>query len=243
MVKSNKIFTFVQARLGSKRFKNKVLKKIFGKPLIKILLDRLKYSKMSKKIIVLVPSNNKNDQLFNLIKKFKYPVFRGSENDVLDRFYKAAIYYNADVVIRITADCPLIDPDIIDKAVKLFRKKKVDYLSNVRPPTFPDGLDVEVFSFNSLKYAWKNAKMKYDREHVTPFIVRSKKFKTFNFRNNIDYSDERFTVDKKEDFILIKNIIKKFYPNSRFSWKKIISLKKKNAEMFKINSYIKRKIN
>ena len=124
-----------------------------------------------------------------------------------------------------------------------FRKKKVDYLSNVRPPTFPDGLDVEIFTFDSLKYAWKNAKTKYDREHVTPFIVRSKKFKTFNLSNNIDYSKERFTVDKKEDFVLIKNIIKKFHPNTRFRWKKIIALKKKDSEMFKINSYIKRKIN
>ena len=240
MVKRKKIFIFVQARLGSKRLKGKVLKKVLGKTLIQILLERLKSLKLKKQIFVLIPGNRKNNSLSKLISKLNYLVIRGSENDVLDRFYKAALKTGAKNIVRITGDCPLIDPEIVDRAIKLYKKKNVDYVSNVNPPSFPDGMDVEIFNFKSLKYAWQYAKNNYDREHVTPFIIRSKKLKCFNFTNNIDYSNMRLTLDKREDFLLIKNIIEYFNPVSRFNLKDILKFYKNNLRLFKVNSHLKR---
>jgi len=235
MVKKITTYAFVQARLGSARLKNKVLKKIKNKSLIELLLKRLEKSKLIDKIIVLIPKNKSENKLDKLIKKKGFEVFRGSGENVLDRFYKASKKYKSDYIIRITADCPLIDVTIVDNLIKIIKKKKIDYVSNINPPSYPDGLDAEVFNIKTLEYAWKKAKTKYDKEHVTPFIVRSKSKKKFNLKCNEDLSGVRLTVDYIEDFQLIEQIFDYFSPNIHFKWKKIIELKKNKKEWFQKN--------
>ena len=235
-----KVLAIIQARYNSTRFPGKVVKKINDKTILQILIRRLSRSKYITKIIVAC-SNNRNDKaIVAICRKLGVNYFIGSENDVLSRFYHAAKKYRGINIVRITADCPLIDPNIVDEVISNFFFKNVDYASNVNPPTFPDGLDVEVFKFSVLKEAYINAKKSEEREHVTPFIVNNKKFKKFNFKNSIDSSSLRLTLDEKEDFILIAKIIKYFKNNLNFNLKNILDLYKKKKNFFLINSRLVR---
>jgi len=235
-----KVLAIIQARYNSTRFPGKVVKKINNKTILEILIRRLSRSKHITKIIVAC-SNNRNDKaIVTICRKLGVNYFIGSENDVLNRFYHAAKKYRGINIVRITADCPLIDPNIVDDVISNFFFKNVDYASNVNPPTFPDGLDVEVFKFSVLKEAYMNAKKSVEREHVTPFIINNKKFRKFNLKNSIDCSSLRLTLDEKEDFILISNIIKNFKNNLNFSLKNILNLNKKKRNFFLINSHLVR---
>ena len=169
-----KIVAVVQARMGSSRFPGKVMKKINNEPLIGLLLERLKISKKITNIVVATSKNQDNIPLIKYLKDNKYDFFQGSENDVLDRYAKAAKIFCADVILRITGDCPLIDPYMIDETIEIFLKEKIDYLSNTNPPSFPDGLDIEITNLHELNTANLASKDSYDREHVTPFIKRKK---------------------------------------------------------------------
>ena len=235
-----KVLAIIQARYNSTRFPGKVVKKINNKTILEILIRRLSKSKHISKTIVAC-SNNRNDkEIVTICKKLGVNYFIGSENDVLDRFYHAAKKYKGINIVRITADCPLIDPQIVDDVINNFFLKNVDYSSNTNPPTFPDGLDVEVFKFSVLKEAYMNAKKSVEREHVTPFIINNKKFRKFNLKNSIDCSSLRLTLDEKEDFILISNIIKNFKNNLNFSLKNILNLNKNKKKFFLINSHLVR---
>jgi glutamate-1-semialdehyde aminotransferase/spore coat polysaccharide biosynthesis protein SpsF (cytidylyltransferase family) len=186
-------------------------------------------------------SKDKNDKvLINICKKLGIDYFAGSENDVLDRFYKTAIKFKSKHIVRITGDCPLIDSEIVDNVIINFFTKNVDYATNANPPTFPDGLDVEIFKFSALKESYLKAKTIFEREHVTPYIINNKKFKKFNLKNTKDYSFLRLTLDEKEDFILIEKIIKNFKKNIYFNFKKILHFYKKNKRLFLLNSHIQR---
>ena len=240
MVKKDKVYAFVQARLSSTRFKNKVIKKIKNNPLIELLLKRLKKSKLIDKIVVLIPDSKSEDKLEKLIKKKGFDVFRGSKNNVLDRFYQASKKYNPNYIIRITADCPLVDISIVNKLIRNIIKKEFDYASNTNPPTYPDGLDVEIFNVATLDYAWRKAKKKYDKEHVTPFIIRSRNKKKFNLIYKKDLSHIRLTVDYKEDFQLIKKIFNYFSPNIHFKWQKAFELNGSKKHWFRRNKDYKR---
>jgi len=166
-----KVVAIVQARMGSLRLPNKVMLPLSGDmTMIEVLLKRLSESKQTDEIVLATSIDKKNDSLSDHVTDLGYQVYRGSESDVLDRYYKAAKQYNATVIVRITGDCPLIDHEVVDSVIKLYKLSNSDYVSNVMPPTYPDGLDVEVFSFESLEYAWKNSVLDIDREHVTPFI-------------------------------------------------------------------------
>ena len=200
-----KIVAIVQARMGSTRLPGKVLKKIVGIPAIEILLARLSRSELISEICLATSLNIENDQLCSTIEKMNYCVIRGSETDVLQRFRDAAEATSADIVVRITGDCPLVDPKLVDQGIKMFLEADVDYVSNIDPPTFPDGLDVEVFSRSSLEVANLCARSDFSREHVTPFI-RNGNFKKLNLTNVRDTSDFRLTLDEPKDLILLKKI-------------------------------------
>ena len=174
----------VQARLNSKRLPSKVFLKIGNKRIIDLIYDRIKSVKTISDIIFAIPNNNLNKNLFKYLKNRGLKIFLGSDKNVLDRYFKAAKKYNADTIIRITADCPLADPKLIQEMLKFFRNHKFDYISNTIYPTYPDGLDVEIFSFKALYKCWKNAKSFYDREHVTSYIRTSK---NFNIKPNSCY--------------------------------------------------------
>ncbi|MBC8185065.1 aminotransferase class III-fold pyridoxal phosphate-dependent enzyme [candidate division KSB1 bacterium] len=235
-----KVIAIVQARVGSTRLPGKILKKINGKALIEILFHRLSQSKKIDKIILATSKNTENDLPSDLIANLGYDVFRGSENDVLDRYYNAAKQYQPETVVRITGDCPIIDPTLVDEVISFYNHEKMDYASNTNPPTYPDGLDTEVFSFQALKIAHEQAKENFDREHVTPFIKAHYQFNQMNFVNKLDLSNERWTVDDPEDFTVIENIFNHFAPNLDFSWKEVLELKQSKPEYFKANQNIKR---
>ncbi len=232
----NKIVAIVQARSGSTRLPNKVMKEVCDIPMIEFLLLRLSKSTKIDEIVVATTDRPSDDELVRYISKIKYHIYRGSEDDVLDRYYNAAKKYNADIIIRITGDCPLVDPALVDTMIDNYNEIKVDLLWNDGPPTFPDGLDVEIFNFSSLEKAWLESSKTYDREHVTPYITDTELFSIKTFANEIDYSSERWTVDEPEDFEVIKNIIEHFQPNIYFNWTEVIQLKKSHPDYFIQNS-------
>ena len=235
-----RVLAIIQARYNSTRFPGKVVKKINNKTILEILIKRLSRSKHVSNIIVACSKNKKDLAIVNICKKLGINYFAGSEDDILDRLYKAAKKYKAKNIVRITADCPLIDSKIVDDVISNFFLNNADYASNTNPPTFPDGFDVEVFKFRALKETYIKARKSTDREHVTPFIINNNKFKKFNLKNLIDYSSLRLTLDEKEDFILIAKIIKYFNNNLNFSLKNILDLYKKKKNFFLINSHLVR---
>jgi glutamate-1-semialdehyde 2,1-aminomutase len=235
------VVAIVQARMGSIRLPNKVMKLVStGMPMIEVLLSRLSGSKEIDKIVLATSTDPCNYPLIKHVSKLGYDVFRGSENDLLDRYYQAALQQSSDIIVRITGDCPLIDPEIVDTVIKTYKVNNADYVCNVSPPTYPDGLDVEVFSFSSLKTAWENSKNSFDREHVTPYIRESGKFKIKNVSNDKDYSGERWTVDNPEDYEVVKSIFKYFLPRVNFSWHEVLRLKSMDPSIFSANQHITR---
>ena len=229
----------IQARMGSTRLPGKVLKKIKNKPLLSHIIDRIKISKKVNKIIVATTNKKKDNPIVNLCNKKDIDYFRGSEEDVLDRYYKSAKKYNLnkdDTIIRITADCPVVDPYIMDEVIDLFEDENADYAWNNR--TYPDGLDVEVFSFGILKKAWKEAKTKYEREHVTPYIKENKeKFRQVCLEYKKNMSKYRWTVDEKKDLEVIKIIYDELYDKDKiFTFKDICGLFNERPELIKINA-------
>jgi len=205
-----KIVAIVQARMGSTRLPNKVMKKIGGVPLIELLLARLSRSNEIHQIVVATSKDKKNDPLVEHVKKLGYFCYRGSENNVLQRYLDAAKKVSADVVVRVTGDCPLIDHEVVDQVVSHFRKLKVDYVSNISPPTYPDGLDTEVFTLAALSRASRESTSKHEHEHVTPYLRRPGFFETKNVSNSEDFSSLRWTVDEHEDFQVISNVFSYF---------------------------------
>ena len=199
--------------MSSSRLPGKVLMQVNGNSLLNIHAKRVSKSKLITKHIIAISNTSNDDILETHCINNHLNFFRGSEADVLDRFYQLVKNENPDVVVRLTADCPLIDSFIIDKCISLFMLNNVDYLSNTLSLTFPDGLDVEVFSAEALKKAFSCSKLKSDREHVTPYIYRNSNFnggsifKAASFENNEDASKYRLTVDEFEDFLLIKKLI------------------------------------
>lgn len=235
-----KVVTIVQARMGSTRLPGKVLKPICGKPLIGLMLARLAQSKRIDEIILATSTDDSNDPLQAYVESLGFKVFRGDEQDVLSRYYLAAKQAGADVIVRVTGDCPLLDPDIVDTVIDDFLQKKVDYSSNIAPPTFPDGLDTEVFSFSALEAAQKEARQVHDREHVTPYIRENAKFLKSAITNTEDLSNERWTVDESDDFEVVRAIFEHFHPRVDFGWKEILDLRHAKPSLFQRNAHLVR---
>jgi len=234
-----KIVAIVQARLGSKRLPNKVIKVIDGSPMIEILLKRLSQSKLITKIVVATSIDSKDNKLKLLINKLGYECEQGSIDNVLDRYICVAEKFEADIVVRITGDCPLVDPEIVDQVINKFKEDNVDYCSNTIPPTFPDGLDVEVFTLKALKKSSCMTTNNSDLEHVTPYLKESGNFKTSCLKNEVDLSEMRWTVDESLDFEVISAIFNNFSPDVDFSWIKVLELQKSSPEIFKNSSLIR----
>jgi glutamate-1-semialdehyde 2,1-aminomutase len=235
-----KIVAIVQAHMGSTRLPNKVMKLINGVPMIEILLKRLGKSKKLDQI-VLATSVDVNDQvLISHVESLGFKCTQGSKNDVLERYVQAAKENQADVIVRITGDCPLVDPVLVDECISKFIESKVDYLSNTIPPTYPDGLDVEVMGYKTLKKADEEAKKLFHREHVTTYIHESNFFSKNNYQNDEDFSAMRWTVDDLEDFEVITNVFEYFKSNIHFSWKEVLELQDNNPKLFAVNSQTSR---
>ncbi|GAB2975252.1 glycosyltransferase family protein [Mucilaginibacter puniceus] len=236
-----KTLLLTQARTGSTRLPGKVLLKIGGDELLKIHVERLKRCKLVDKIIVATTVAPEDDVISIIGKKCNVETSRGSINDVLDRFYQASKNIAPEWVVRVTSDCPLIDPQLIDAVIALAQVNDVDYCANVLIEEFPDGQDVEVFKFSALKKAWKEAKLKSEREHVTPYIVDNTNFKggklfsAVNFPCFANFSSIRMTVDEPRDFELIQRVINDLGTGQ--NWITYTNHIIKN-ELYKINSDI-----
>jgi len=237
-----KASVIIQARSGATRLPEKVLLKVMGKTILEYALERVCKAKNIENIILATTQEEEDIRIVNLAESLGVKSYRGSLEDVLDRYYQVAKLFGIEHVVRITADCPLIDPQIIDKAVGLYFESKADYCSNTLKETFPDGEDVEVLSFNALHSAWKNARLLSEREHVTPYIKNNPGiFKLVNFENNTDISAKRWTLDTKEDFIFIKAVLEGLYPiNPDFNSEDVLEFLKQNPHLEEINKGIAR---
>ena len=228
----------LQARLGSKRFPGKVLKKINGKTILEYTIKRLKKTKLSKNIIIATTKKEEDQKIIKVAKKTNCHTFRGSTNNVLNRYYRAAAYYKVKNIVRVCSDCPLIDPKIINKVYFFYLKNNYDYVSNKIFPSYPPGMGVEILNFQSLKKANKLTKNSYDKEHVTAYIYKSpKKFKIKNVGLKKKLLNYRIVLDYIEDFKLISNIQKHFNKQRKdFTLKDIIKYINRNPILKKKNS-------
>jgi len=230
----------VQARMGSTRLPRKVMRKIHGTPVIDILLTRLSRAKTLDRILVATSDRPENAEFAEHVRALGFDVYVGSEHDVLDRYHQAAAWTDAQTIVRVTGDCPLIDPEIVDRVVNEFKRAQVGYASNVLPPTFPDGLCVEVFSRSALATAWQEATRPFDREHVTSYLIDSPLVTKANVSNDVDHSSERWTIDEAPDLEVVEQIIGYFKPRLDFSWHEVIDLKRREPARFVANSAIAR---
>lgn len=235
-----KVVAIVQARMGSTRLPNKVMKRIEGVPMIELLLARLARSAELDQIIVATSTDPRNQELVAHVQGLGYACEQGSENDVLDRFIKAGTAHGADVVVRITGDCPLVDPTLVDECVRRFRLADVDYLSNVSPPSYPDGLDIEVVRMAALIRTMQESNRIYDHEHVTPYVRESGHFSTAAMQNKEDLSGLRWTVDEPADFDVVSNVFAYFAPDIHFDWVKVLELQSARPQLFAGNQKIQR---
>ena len=235
-----KIVAIVQARLGSTRLPNKVLAPIGDVPLIEFLLGRLSKSERISKIVLATSTNEINDQLSAVVENLGYQVIRGSENDVLQRYVDAATATNADVVIRITGDCPFVDPQLIDEMLEDFVASNIDYMSNTNPPTFPDGFDIEIFRKSALLQSAEIATSPFEREHVTPCLRTNSLFSHKNKAAVVDASHLRLTVDEQRDLDVVRGIANLFAPRTDFSLSEILGVITTNPHLITGNLDIER---
>lgn len=235
-----KVVAIVQARMGSTRLPGKVMKSILGVPMIELLLARLSRSRYIDQIVLATSIDERNQPLVDHVTQLGYECAQGSEHDVLGRYLAAARKVGADVVVRITGDCPLIDPEVVDQAIERFKSASVDYLSNVDPATFPDGLDTEVFSIQALERAAAEASDPFDREHVTPYLRRTDQFVRAAITNPEDFSALRWTVDEPSDLEVATAVFQRFSPDIHFSWRQVLELLAREPALFAGNSQINR---
>lgn len=233
---STRTVAIVQARLGSSRLPGKTLAIIEGQPLLAWILTRVQASKTIDELILATTTEPEDNVLLQFAQSFGIRAYAGSRDDVLDRFYQAAKFAHADFIVRITADDPFKDPDIIDLVVSRLHAADADYASNAMTPSYPEGLDVEVFSFESLKRAWHDALLASEREHVTPYIWKNRKlFRLVDVRNPIDLSHLRWTLDYEEDLTFAREIYARLAPRGIFLMNDILQILEAEPALANIN--------
>ena len=235
-----KVVAIVQARMGSTRLPKKVMKLINGVPMIELLLARLSRSKKIDKIVLATSEDPLNQTLIDHVSGLGFVCEQGSENDVLERYVDVAEKHAADIIVRITGDCPLVDPQLVDECISRFHQENVDYLTNTLILSYPDGLDIEVVRFSALRKALQESSKPFDREHVTPYVRESGLFTTFSYEHDEDLSELRWTVDNFEDFEVISNVFQHFTPNVHFGWREILALQLSQPKLFTANLNILR---
>jgi spore coat polysaccharide biosynthesis protein SpsF len=232
----------IQARMGSSRLPGKVLKDLGGETVLGRVVRRLQRSRHISKIVVATTTGPADEVIVAECDRLEVLCFRGSEHDVLDRYYQAAHEKAAEAVVRVTSDCPLIDAKLVDETVEVFRNRHADYASNVFPRTYPRGLDTEVFSFDALDRAWREAREAHQREHVTPYLYEHPQiFKLASLSGAADYSRYRWTLDTREDLELLRAIYSRFHGRDDFSWQEVLRLMEREPELAELNSQVLQK--
>lgn len=240
-----KIGAIIQARMGSTRLSGKVMKDLHGKSVLSHVIDRIRQSNFIEVIVVATTEHDRDDIIETEAIQCGAHVFRGSEDDVLSRYYDSAKQSNIDIIVRITSDCPVIDPYIIDDMISFYLEGKYELVTNAGSDpaqrTYPRGLDTEVFSFEALENAFIHAKEKYQCEHVTPYIYEHS-HQIYYFKNEVDYSEHRWTLDTVEDFQLINEIYSRLYKGKHdFYLSEIIEIFKQEPNLLSINAHIEQK--
>lgn len=237
-----RVVAILQARMSSTRLPGKVLKPILGRPMLARQIERLKRCRNLDRLVVATSQGPDDDLLEQLCREEDVACFRGSLGDVLDRFYQCALQHHAGHVVRLTGDCPLADPELIDSLIEFYRAQNVDYASNCRPPTLPDGLDAEVIRFEVLAEAWREAVDPFEREHVVPYVVRRpERFRLANWCWSGDASNMRWTVDEPDDFVFVTRVFESLYaakPN--FGFRDVLDLVSRQPDLASINDRFER---
>lgn len=239
------VIAIIQARMTSTRLPGKVLKEVLGKPLLEYQIERLRNCRRLDRLVVATTTNASDDPVIALCDRLGVATFRGSEHDVLERYYEVATKFGADPVVRLTADCPIIDPSVVDKVVSFYIEHpgRYDHVSNAIRRTFPRGMDTEVFSYAALTTAYREANQPPQREHVTPFLHRQpERFRLGHVLNENDESRHRWTVDTPEDFELISRIVTALYlDNPLFSMEDCLNLLNQHRDWTLINADVEQK--
>ena len=236
-----RVTAIIQARMDSTRLPGKILMEVMSRPLLSYQIERLSFSKYIEKIIIATTVNKTDDPIVLLARKEKVNLFRGAENDVLDRYYQAAKLHRARHIMRLTADCPLLQPGICDLLAAKYSEAKADYAYTGQ--SFAEGLDCEVVSFKALSQAWREAKHNSDREHVTLYIRNHpEKFRILTVENETDDSRYRITVDEEEDFLVVKAILENLYKENKehFTFTEIKSFLDTHPDVYNMNAHIMR---
>ncbi len=236
------VLAIIQARVSSTRLPGKVLRTILGKPMLQLQIERINAARKIDQLVVATSDQPSDQPLVELCRQLKVDCFRGNLENVLDRFYQCARRYRPEVVVRLTGDCPLIDPTVIDQVIQHLFANDYEYVSNTVEPTYPDGLDVEAFHFKVLETAWREATLSSERDHVTPFIWKQPdRFRIANVKNDTDLSHMRWTVDKLEDFQLVESIYKGLYPETPlFTTEDILQFFRENPDLLRLNEHSER---
>ena len=239
-----KVVAIIQARMGSTRLPGKVLMDLAGEPMLARVVARIRRAESLSETVVATTSDPADEVIHELCDRRGYPCSRGSSDDLLDRYYRAACAFGAEAVVRITSDCPLIEPEVVDRVVREFlsRQPSVDYASNSLPvDTYPRGLDTEVFRLDALERAWREDANPAWREHVTPYIYRNPGlFRLHGVRCDVDHSNMRWTVDTTEDLAFVRRIYEHF-GHDRFSWQDVLAVLAEHTEWQEINRHVRQK--
>ncbi|HUO24185.1 MAG TPA: glycosyltransferase family protein [Candidatus Aquilonibacter sp.] len=236
-----RIVAIIQARMGSTRLPGKVLADINGQPMLQRVVERTRAARILDEVAVATTEEPADDAVAAFCRRHQYPIFRGSEIDVLDRYYQASREFAADGIVRITSDCPLIDPDVTNKTVRAFLEQKPDYASNSLDRTYPRGLDTEVIARPALEKAWRAAKAGYQRVHVTPYIYENPgQFRILSVTGDEDYSVYRWTVDTAEDLESVRAVYA-HVKGDLFPWTEVVSLLQQKPELSEINRSVTQK--
>lgn len=236
------IVAVVQARMGSTRLPGKVLKNIGGESALARVVQRLRRSRRLSEVVIATSASSADAAIVREAERLGVRCFRGSELDVLDRFYQAARVFHADVVVRITSDCPLIDSEVADHTLQAFIKDQPDYASNGLERTYPRGLDTEVMSAEALACAWRKANQPHEHEHVTPFLYEHPElFRILSVTNDVDDSAYRWTLDTADDLEFIRAVYARFGNRDDFSWRDVLALLKGEPALCGLNSHVRQK--
>jgi spore coat polysaccharide biosynthesis protein SpsF len=237
-----KTAAIVQARMGSTRLPGKVLIDLGGQTVLARVVRRLRRSVLLDDVMVATTHSAGDDAIVSECQRLSVSCFRGSEDDVLDRYFQATQVCQAGVLVRITSDCPLIDPELVDETIRVFHEQRADYVNNTGAHTYPRGLDTEVFSRAALERAWTEARKSYEREHVTPyFYEHSELFRVASADGPIDFGRYRWTLDTPEDLELIRAIYQRFANRDDFTWRQVIAVMEQEPELAQLNSHVLQK--
>ncbi len=237
-----RVVAIIQARMGSTRLPGKVLKDLGGESVLARVVNRTRRATLLDEVVVATSVLPADDAIARECESLKVACFRGDEADVLDRYYRAAQKFAADAIVRITADCPLIDPELIDAAIRSSRDQKADYASNALVLTYPRGLDVEVFTADALARAWSAAKEEYQREHVTPYLYENPElFKVISIAGEVDHSKYRWTLDTAEDLEMIRAVYKHFGNRDSIRWIEVLDFMEAQPKIAALNSHVHQK--